>query len=263
MPSETEAKEPENIETPDVDVGGKQTAADEIKVKKAELEELVNTNKALSEFRDTISPFMMKNEEGQYEWNINKIVEDLGYDPSALVKKGEKVSPPPSDPAPTDFMAEFKKDPKAFISSIAKSAVDEYKKSIEPEIGALKKDVHTRARLDMLAQVRDAHPDIDSVSDVLSKLISKKPPRDAEDLEHLYFAAKALKENGVNPGLGLSTLGLKKRPEDIAPPVSAEQQILDDIVKASGKSGEASKETEAARNIFGKSFVKPLKRTTE
>lgn len=246
---------------PEVNVDGKQTDLDIVKIKKDEYEELTKNNKELTEFVAALHPYMKKTDNG-LEWDIAKVVDDSGFDSTSLVKKGEKKpddktldkGEPVSD---TEKMkSDFNKDPVGYLKKFGSEIAESVKASLIPELAEVKKDVVARRTRDMLAEVREAHPDIDDYQVELAALIRKKPPKDATDLEDLYFAAKGHKEAGSTPGLGLSTSGAKAKAKKKEPQLTAEQQILAEIV---GASGDNTPKQKAARNIFGTNVVAPLK----
>lgn len=241
--------EPDPGEVPAVNVGGKVGEAEKPAppVKKT-YDQLQKEFDELSEFASGIYSYARKNEEGELVFDAERIVDDLGYDAKSLKKKGETVAPTEPAPTPTpepktpvkddaELVKEFAKDPKAFISSVAKQVADEVRSTITRETDDLRQDVKARKAKDIIAEAAsfietELQGDLyePAVEAEVAKLIKRFPPKTSEDLVDLYHAAKGRIHKGSGAGLNGSNRGSSARGRGKQPAISPEEQVVQQIV---------------------------------
>lgn len=267
MSPEPDEAEPENVDSPEIDVAGKvkteKVDADGETEKKPTYEELEALNKQKDEFLSGIYSYVGKDAEGNLNWKVDRIVDELGYDAASLKKKGEKVDEPKVEQkvveeTPKDVVAEFNKDPKAFLGKFAEEIVTKVKSTYEAENAEIKKDVQTRKIRDMISEAADIisseDGDFYELQKEVAELSKRLPPKSAEDLVDLYHAASARKRRGEGAGLAGSN---RASPRGKAKPqISPEEQIANEIVGYS-KDGVKKGDVDLTK-LLGKSRLAPL-----
>lgn len=263
-----EPKEPETVNKPEVNVDGKvgnDSPPDKSVESDKAAQDKVDYEKAYHElhsFTSGLYGYIKETDDGKTAWDVERIVDELGYDVKSLKKKGENVTTPePKGETPPENKSairdEFNKDPEAFLEKFTNQIIEKITPQIDKRTEDLRKEVNNRKAQDMIETVMAQHDDFEDYKLEIAKLAKARPPQNAEELNDLYFAAKGRKEAEKQNGSGLSgTNGGSRNPRRSAPVKSPEEEIADRIVNASGKDPSVSK---AMMNLLGKSSLAPLR----
>jgi len=200
-------------------------------------------------------------------WDIDKIVEEAGYDPASLVTQGTPVKKPEEkeispDIIPDEMVAQMQEDPKTFLENfqkkVAETAREETLKALEGRLAPIEKDNKAARVTKMVNGMREKHSDFKSYEPQIAKLAQSHPVKNARDLELLYLAAKGTGLQGTpsnNKGGNLaettrSSGGSKAGEKEI----SADDKIFEDMKVA----GDKPEKAETMKALFGKTRLNPL-----
>lgn len=256
-------EEPEIIAKPKVDPGGKITPGsgdDKPKETPAGFIPEDQYNKVVDIAR-SVYQYVKENADGTREFDVPRMVDDLGYDPTVLRKKGEKSKEPEPKPeelekVKKDMKDEFNKDPEAFLKRHSEKILEEAKKQIETSTKPLTEKLRAREIEEMVTTVANEFDDFESLQEDIAKLARGKPPRNSDDLRDLYYAAKGRKQQSSGTGLAGSNRGSAKAGKN-TPKMTPEEAILDGIMGYAAH--KESPEGKALSTLIGKSTLSPLR----
>lgn len=266
MAEENEVTEPENVEAPEVGASGKLKEGESEEKKEPTIDEIKQAYEKQQEFISGVYSYVKQGEEG-LEWDVPRIVEELGFDPSSLRKKGEKkveevkTEKPaePSKPEVTEksLKEEFNKDPVSFLKNFAADVAKQVKEEIGKPLNELREDNNSRKARDMIneaaTRVAEEGGDFHELESDIANLAKRFPPKTAEDLVDLYNLAVDRKKRGIGSGLGGTNQGPAKAGKK-PPQKSPEEEIADKIVGSS----KIPKNGVNMTKLFGKAGLRPI-----
>lgn len=197
-----------------------------------------------------------KDESQGRQWNIKKIVEELGYDFNSLQKKNAKseVEKETSTEITSDMVEKFKENPKAVIADILKQAKEQAIETAQAEIKPLQEDAKRNAAKVMLESCRTKHNDFAQYEDKIGSLLKKFPVDSAEDLEGLYYMAKGMEgakpASPTTPNLMATTKGSGE--------VAEEKDEADAIFEKIQRAGVKPGKDDTTNQLFGKDRLSPI-----
>lgn len=197
--------EPESVPKPETDVSGRVAAAgasaekalQETGLSKEQIAQLKQENEQLKTFTSGVLSYTSKDETGKPTgWDLNKIIKDSVEDSGkadrimeilngATPPPQNQPTPPPNDPA-VDF-ERMKKDPVGFLKEHTAKVIEAVKADLAKEMAPIRQDISGYKIRDMVAEVRGAHQDFDQHSKEIIDIARNRPPKNARDLEAIYF----------------------------------------------------------------------------
>jgi hypothetical protein len=253
--------EPENVEQPKVDAGGKVLESKKEAIDVEAYNKLKKDFEDVSEVARSVYQYVKEDEGGTREFDVPRMIDDLGYEVTELRKKGQKPKEEkPSDPKEIEkvnkqMVEEFNKDPEGYLKKHNEKLLEQTRKEIENNTKPLAQKLRAREIEEMVTTVSSEFDDFEGLQDDIAKLARKNPPKDADDLRDLYHAAKGRKQHSSGSGLAGSNRGSQKAGRG-TPRITPEEQIRAEILSFAGK-GETP-EGKAMNRLLGKSVLPPI-----
>jgi hypothetical protein len=205
-----------------------------------------------------ISEYSTVKEDGERDWNLDKILEERGYDPKSLRKQGEKVDSEQeqaTEKAANDkVIKSFNEEQLAFIKQMQEDTIKKVMSEVEP----LKKESSESKVTTMVNTLKEKYSDFEQHGKEIGEFIKSTNAKvtNAKQLEQIYFAVKGVKsaqsetpEKAGSLPKGATTGHLSK----VGTP-SLEDEVFGQMMSAGA---EVEKKTNVEA-LFGKGTLKPI-----
>jgi hypothetical protein len=200
-------------------------------------EELKAEAGALRDFYSNIlgytKPTDPNDENSARTWDLEKIVDELGYEFSSLQEKGAKVTEQTPEQTPEQKPTE---QVESSDGTFTKEQVAELvQNAVQQAVAPLQTESKNRKAKEIVTGIREKYPDFNKYQTRIGELAKNFKVETAQQLEALYFAARGEDSaNEATKNTGLSdTVGRPSKFPEVAPEVA--DAVMAEIVGAGSK----------------------------